>query len=292
MLYRNSTYLESFFDSYLFGKNIQGDILYIYDKNGNRLVSYTYDAWGNILSTVYSNGGASTSARFNPLRYRGYYYDTETGLYYLNSRYYDSVAGRFINADEIINGNGDILGYNLFAYCSNNPVMFDDFSGQGFTTWLKNRWDDVKQVAKKTYDFITNDNENVVLNAKHIAFYKGKLVVKLPIGGNAASFGIIFLGDDVAQRGDAVETVKHEYGHTKQFFSMGILGYAVCVAVPSISCNLLDRMNLLQYDYYSSPWEYDADMYGGVNRGNYESWADVVNKIYKSFVNIVMFAES
>ena len=108
MLYRNSTYLESFFDSYLFGKNIQGDILYIYDKNGNRLVSYTYDAWGNILSTVYSNGGASTSARFNPLRYRGYYYDTETGLYYLNSRYYDSVAGRFINADEIINGNVEI----------------------------------------------------------------------------------------------------------------------------------------------------------------------------------------
>ena len=100
MLYRNSTYRKNTFDSYLFGKNIQGDILYIYDKNGNRLVSYTYDAWGNILSTVYSNGGASTSARFNPLRYRGYYYDTETGLYYLNSRYYDSVAGRFINADE------------------------------------------------------------------------------------------------------------------------------------------------------------------------------------------------
>ena len=129
MLYRNSTYLESFFDSYLFGKNIQGDILYIYDKNGNRLVSYTYDAWGNILSTVYSNGGASTSARFNPLRYRGYYYDTETGLYYLNSRYYDSVAGRFINADGYISTGQGLLSFNMFAYCGNNPVMFFDLMG-------------------------------------------------------------------------------------------------------------------------------------------------------------------
>ena len=139
MLYRNSTYRKNTFDSYLFGKNIQGDILYIYDKNGNRLVSYTYDAWGNILSTVYSNGGASTSARFNPLRYRGYYYDTETGLYYLNSRYYDSVVGRWISPEpNVYQGNFDIgagyTSYNIYVYCANNPIQYSDINGEFIVT--------------------------------------------------------------------------------------------------------------------------------------------------------------
>ena len=86
----------------------------------------------------YHNGGASTSARFNPLRYRGYYYDTETGLYYLNSRYYDSVAGRFINADGYISTGQGLLGFNMFAYCGNNPVMFFDYFGNCPHTLLGN----------------------------------------------------------------------------------------------------------------------------------------------------------
>ena len=128
MAYRDSTYSSGDFDFYLFAKNIQGDILYIYNTSGTRLVTYTYDAWGNV-TTSYSNGGASTAARYNPFRYRGYYYDTETGFYYLNSRYYDPSVGRFLNADGYINANGDILGFNMFAYCSNNPVMHTDYFG-------------------------------------------------------------------------------------------------------------------------------------------------------------------
>ena len=131
MAYRDSTYSNGDFDFYLFAKNIQGDILYIYNTSGTRLATYTYDAWGKCYVT-YQNGGASTAARYNPFRYRGYYYDTETGFYYLNSRYYDPELGRFLNADGYINGNGDLIGYNMFAYCGNNPVMFVDPSGETY----------------------------------------------------------------------------------------------------------------------------------------------------------------
>ena len=88
---------------------------------------YIYDAWGNILSITGSMAG--TLGQVNPFRYRGYYYDTETGLYYLNSRYYDAEVGRFINADGIIGANGGIVGYNMFAYCNNNPIMYSDPNG-------------------------------------------------------------------------------------------------------------------------------------------------------------------
>lgn len=112
---------------YYFQKNIQGDILRILDRTGTAVVEYTYDAWGNILSVTGSM--ASTLGQYNPFRYRGYYYDSETEWYYLNSRYYDPEIGRFINADAFIGANGGLQGYNMFAYCNNNPVMFYDPSG-------------------------------------------------------------------------------------------------------------------------------------------------------------------
>ncbi len=74
---------------------------------------------------------ASTLGQANPFRYRGYYYDAETGFYYLNSRYYDPETGRFVNADGVLGANQDLLSYNLFAYCSNNPVNYSDPSGYG-----------------------------------------------------------------------------------------------------------------------------------------------------------------
>ena len=82
---------------YYYVKNIQGDIIAILDTDGDAVIQYTYDAWGNILSTTGSM--ASTLGQINPLRYRGYVYDSETGLYYLQSRYYDPEVGRFLNAD-------------------------------------------------------------------------------------------------------------------------------------------------------------------------------------------------
>jgi len=111
--------------NYLYVKNLQGDIIAITDVDGNIKVEYTYDAWGKLLSTTGTM--ASTLGVDNPFRYRGYFYDTETSLYYLQSRYYNPDMGRFINADGQINKG--LLGTNLFAYCYNNPVNMVDYDG-------------------------------------------------------------------------------------------------------------------------------------------------------------------
>ena len=129
MMYRTNAYAADTYDYFLFEKNLQGDIVAVYNSSGTKLLSYTYDAWGNCTVT----GSTTTGAQYNPFRYRGYYYDSELGLYYLNSRYYDSQIGRFINLDALINGNSDLIGFNLFAYCSNNPVIYVDEFGYAIT---------------------------------------------------------------------------------------------------------------------------------------------------------------
>ena len=109
---------------YYYDKNLQGDISGIYDRNGSRVATYTYDVWG--LPEFISDNALAT---LNPLRYRGYFYDDETGFYYLQSRYYDPEVGRFINSDRYVSTGQGVLGYNLFAYCLNNPIRFLDDSG-------------------------------------------------------------------------------------------------------------------------------------------------------------------
>ena len=111
---------------YYYVFNGQGDVIGITDPRNRLAVSYTYDAWGKLLST---GGDCPALAAANPIRYRGYYYDAESGLYYLNSRYYDPETGRFLNADGLLGANGDILSYNQFAYCSNNPIIYYDHEG-------------------------------------------------------------------------------------------------------------------------------------------------------------------
>ena len=117
---------------YNYIKNAQGDVVGLVDFNGTKVVEYIYDAWGNHLSTFGTM--ASTLGKYNPLRYRGYVYDTETGLYYLQSRYYNPTWGRFINADDIsvLSESTDKATWdkNLFAYCDNNPVNRADDNGE------------------------------------------------------------------------------------------------------------------------------------------------------------------
>ena len=112
---------------YYYITNLQGDIVAILRTDGIIVAEYEYDAWGNFTILRNTNNIANT----NPLRYRGYYYDTDTGLYYLQSRYYDANIGRFINADdaELLGMSGEIVSNNLFAYCENNPIMYSDSSG-------------------------------------------------------------------------------------------------------------------------------------------------------------------
>ena len=112
---------------YVYALNQVGDVVAILNTAGEAVVEYTYDAWGNILDIEGSM--ASTLGQFNPLRYRGYVYDNETGLYYVSSRYYDPEIGRFINADAAIGQIGNVQGTNMFAYCFNNPVNMSDPTG-------------------------------------------------------------------------------------------------------------------------------------------------------------------
>ena len=136
MRYRNDTYAKDVWDIYWFDKNLQGDILGVYNSAGTKLVSYSYDPWGKVYIS-YSSGGASTSAAKNSLMYRGYYYDKDLGLYYVSSRYYDPEIGRWINVDSVIaDVGGSIQGYNMFAYCFNNPINMSDSSGH-WPQWIK-----------------------------------------------------------------------------------------------------------------------------------------------------------
>lgn len=119
--------------TYYYKKNYQNDIIGIYDNNYNLIVSYEYDDYGSILSIKDNNGIEITDpnhiGNINPFRYRSYYYDKETNLYYLNSRYYNPEWGRFINADSIIGTKDDHVGYNLYSYCENNPINRTDSDG-------------------------------------------------------------------------------------------------------------------------------------------------------------------
>ena len=120
---------------YYYIKNLQGDIVKIVNQDGNTVVTYTYDALGKI--TKQTDTTTYGIAKLNPFRYRGYVYDDETGLYYLQSRYYDPVTGRFINADVYCDTNTDIFGTNMFNYCNNDPINQVDPKGTD-AIWLQN----------------------------------------------------------------------------------------------------------------------------------------------------------
>ena len=112
---------------YFYVKNLQGDVVRIIDLSGTEVASYVYDAWGNIKDTK----GEPTIREINPIRYRGYVYDTETSLYYLQSRYYDPFTGRFLNADVYADTqSGTPLSTNMFAYCENNAINKSDSEGK------------------------------------------------------------------------------------------------------------------------------------------------------------------
>ncbi|MFA7435686.1 MAG: RHS repeat-associated core domain-containing protein, partial [Bacilli bacterium] len=115
-------------NNYFYIKNLQNDIIGITNSNGNLIVTYVYDAYGNIVSITDTSG--VNLGKINPFRFKSYYFDEETKFYYLNSRYYDPLIGRFINADDIGMLASDEL--NLFKYCDNNPVMHVDPNGNAW----------------------------------------------------------------------------------------------------------------------------------------------------------------
>ena len=117
---------------YYYVYNLQGDVTHIVDESKNIVATYRYDPFGKILNL----SSLTNIGKLNPFRYRGYYYDTESGLYYVSSRYYNPEVGRYLNADGYVSTGQGILGNNMFAYCGNNPVNNCDPSGQFFISAL------------------------------------------------------------------------------------------------------------------------------------------------------------
>ena len=184
----------------------------------------------------------------------------------------------------------------MFAYCLNNPVNGVDVCGYiterisshfSFTCELdggggisgcggsggsgyKDILDEVSQRIDKLIKYLTNTDEQVILDADFIAFYKGSVIVKAPIGNNAFSFGVIVMGNETSD----VDDVRHEYGHYVHMSQVGLDTYFATAAIPS----LIGFWSGVDYsDYYSQPWEYVADCLGGVSRDNgnyaYADWA-------------------
>jgi len=161
---------------YFYIRNGQGDIIGLVDEDGDTQVEYLYDAWGRLMGT--SGNLASTVGADNPYRYRGYRYDAETGLYYLQSRYYNPEWGRFVNADDyhvLFKERVNIIDINQYAYCHNNPVIKAD--ANGYSPWsprlsLADYWIIHSEVA-----------DNVALSISHDTYLSGREVYENGIYG-------------------------------------------------------------------------------------------------------------
>ena len=147
---------------YYFIKNLQGDVIAIVNKDAETVARYSYDAWGVCTVTLDSVGIAT----INPFRYKEYYYDSETALYYLQSRYYNATVGRFLNSDDIENLeylNGP-LDLNLFTYTVNCPIILTDGCGEG---WLKDKIKKVVNKVKKAVTTVVGATKKVVSTVKN-----------------------------------------------------------------------------------------------------------------------------
>ena len=200
---------------------------------------------------------------------------------------------------------GNIKGYNVFTYCFNNPVNMVDPSGDWpywFERWVLNQiiewagqelakaaeaWSEVAvrvSTDLANYD-VNNADPEAVFRSNLFSSYNGKLVIKTPFD---ASFSFGFIGLSIYQQD--IDTLNHEYGHTLQMDNMGTKNYIINVAIPSITLNLLSRRDNLTYDYYSYPWEAEANRLGHsaasvperpkLPEGGYTSYWDLIKLFF------------
>jgi len=188
-------------DTYYYVLNLQGDVLQLRDSNNNVVCIYTYDAWGKVLSVTNASGTAITDskhiANVNPFRYRGYYYDVEIGFYYCNSRYYDPEVGRFINADVYTSTEQGFGGYNMFAYCQNNPVTFVDPDGMSIKNVLSDTWKGIRTFVKKTFGAGSSTTQKSRENVVEI--FKDPSPITLKVGENTTEV--------ISQHGDSSKPI-------------------------------------------------------------------------------------
>jgi len=247
--------------------NLQGDVQQIRRANDGVVVAtYLYNAWGDLIAS------SGTMAEINPLRYRGYYQCLSSGFYYLQSRYYDPVVGRFLNADSFLSTGQGFLGHNAFAYCLNNPVNLVDPSGhagvcihaalamrhainvrvtntggagntagwRGSAAQLTAARGVARAWVRARQQERYNTDVGVALEAFNetgIAWYRGAQIRPAPTGaGGAALFGRIWLPRGTNQPW----VVTHEWGHLVDERYRGTAWYVVTVGMPSVGSVVWD----------------------------------------------------
>ena len=179
--------------TYYYAHNWRGDITSIYDGDGNMVAKYENDDWGNVLTVTDASNSEITNpahiANLNPFRYRSYYYDSELGLYYLMSRYYDPVTHRFVNADGYFQSGNGILDTNMNAYCQNNPIMnYDPTGGCYYASgkWCHDAWEYIggyeRKPDPKAIDITDRLNKEMQNNAKKLSS-----VASIPLPNNIGS---------------------------------------------------------------------------------------------------------
>ena len=247
----------------------------------------------------------------NPIRYRGYYYDKELGIYYLKSRYYDPTVGRFITQDDVDYADYEAIGgLNLYAYCNNNPVMHSDPSGNSLIgTLLATIFAPLSgfifQAAVSTLAYIGfsiaglfhegirqdmelingnvfNSDPELVRQSQYVSFYNGAPVIKHSHkSGCSFSFGMIFLNS----KDNSVDTINHEWGHVAQLSTLSLGKYALGIVLPSVIGNIISNQNTklgkwVDDNYYNLPWERSADFWLGANSGNHAKDSLEISLLY------------
>ncbi len=210
---------------YLYVKNLQGDIVAIVNESGVPVVRYIYDAWGNV--TITTDTGYENLINLSPFAYRGYCYDNDIKMYYLQSRYYDPQICRFINADssEYLGATGTVLSCNLFAYCENDPVNYLDCSGCASTKQFKSAKLAAKDFAKSYYNmslYIRLEMSSIIYSFKE----KGKTYYSYTpyIVGKPHSCNP-FDGKKLVPKGCVIVAVIHTHPNENDF-SSGDKGFA------------------------------------------------------------------
>ena len=203
--------------TYYYVLNLQGDVMQIVKADGTAVALYAYDPWGKIIGITNGDGTTANDtsiAKLNSLRYRGYCGDTETQWYYLQSRYYDPITRRFINADSLASTGQGILGTNMFAYCGNNPVVRVDKNGEGWETV----WDIISFFAS-VVDVYNNPSDGWAW----VALVGDFLDILVPFfGGAGESVKAYRLANKTA---DIIDTAVDGYGNLSRAKEFGIKSY-------------------------------------------------------------------
>ena len=206
----------TFWATYLYGKNAQGDVVAVYDGQGVLRVSYAYNAWGYATVTYHGCDATSTAAK-NPIRYRGYYYDKNLEMYYLQSRYYDPVLCRFISPASALNVTSESLdGLNLYVYANNNPVNVLHTYNE-MTTNLSAHVSAMRGVSKTNISLYTS-TENFDFLSDSLSFYENMILVTsgvIDASGRSNGFG----------QSQSLTCISKVLMHTGYWINIGLCAY-------------------------------------------------------------------